>query len=75
MIKCFRVIDLQELLGYAGRNKNGRKSDLVDRAMQMIKTTGSNKKVCKNLPIFHLCVVQFMKIKDIADHTGQLVER
>ncbi|GIY85243.1 hypothetical protein CEXT_111391 [Caerostris extrusa] len=37
MIRSFRVSDLQTLLSYAGRNKAGKKHDLQNRAMELIK--------------------------------------
>lgn len=37
MIKGFRVSDLQSLLIYAGRNKGGKKSELQNRALDLIK--------------------------------------
>lgn len=36
MVMSFRVSELQVLLGYAGRNKTGRKSELTDRALQIV---------------------------------------
>lgn len=32
----FRVSELQVLLGFAGRNKSGRKQELLNRALQLI---------------------------------------
>ncbi|XP_063814489.1 E3 SUMO-protein ligase PIAS2 isoform X1 [Pseudophryne corroboree] len=37
MVSRFRVSELQVLLGFAGRNKSGRKHDLVVRALQLLK--------------------------------------
>lgn len=37
MIRAFRVSDLQSLLTYAGRNKGGKKYDLQNRALDLIK--------------------------------------
>ncbi|XP_075441880.1 E3 SUMO-protein ligase PIAS2 isoform X3 [Ascaphus truei] len=37
MISSFRVSELQVLLGFAGRNKSGRKHDLLVRALHLIK--------------------------------------
>ena len=38
MVSSFRVSELQMLLGFAGRNKNGRKHDLLMRALQLSKS-------------------------------------
>jgi len=37
MILAFRVPDLQLLLGFAGRNKNGKKNDLQTRALDLVR--------------------------------------
>ncbi|KFM61605.1 E3 SUMO-protein ligase PIAS1, partial [Stegodyphus mimosarum] len=37
MVRGFRVSDLQSLLSYAGRNKGGKKYDLQNRALDLIK--------------------------------------
>ncbi|GFS72398.1 hypothetical protein NPIL_505771 [Nephila pilipes] len=37
MVRGFRVSDLQSLLTYAGRNKGGKKYDLQNRALDLIK--------------------------------------
>lgn len=37
MVKSFRVSELQVLLGYAGRNKSGRKNELLARALQLVQ--------------------------------------
>lgn len=37
MVMSFRVSELQMLLGTAGRNKSGRKHDLMSRALQLLK--------------------------------------
>ncbi|XP_072269590.1 E3 SUMO-protein ligase PIAS2 isoform X2 [Pyxicephalus adspersus] len=37
MVSSFRVSELQVLLGFAGRNKSGRKHDLLMRALQLLK--------------------------------------
>ncbi|XP_035699029.1 E3 SUMO-protein ligase PIAS2-like isoform X3 [Branchiostoma floridae] len=37
MIMTFRVSELQVLLGYAGRNKSGRKQDLMTRALSLVR--------------------------------------
>nr|XP_039253196.1 E3 SUMO-protein ligase PIAS2-like isoform X3 [Styela clava] len=37
MVMSFRVSELQVLLGNAGRNKSGRKHDLMSRALQLLK--------------------------------------
>ncbi|XP_030626355.1 E3 SUMO-protein ligase PIAS2 isoform X2 [Chanos chanos] len=38
MVSSFRVSELQVLLGYAGRNKSGRKHELLLRALHLLKT-------------------------------------
>ncbi|XP_029436403.1 E3 SUMO-protein ligase PIAS2 isoform X3 [Rhinatrema bivittatum] len=38
MVSSFRVSELQVLLGFAGRNKSGRKHDLVMRALHLLKS-------------------------------------
>ncbi|NXD74535.1 PIAS2 ligase, partial [Eolophus roseicapillus] len=38
MVSSFRVSDLQVLLGFAGRNKSGRKHDLLMRALHLLKS-------------------------------------
>jgi hypothetical protein len=37
MVMTFRVSELQMLLGFAGRNKTGRKTDLQARALELIR--------------------------------------
>ena len=37
MILTFRVTDLQMLLGFAGRNKKGKKHELQARALALVK--------------------------------------
>lgn len=37
MVMSFRVSELQVLLGYAGRNKTGRKTDLMSRALLLLQ--------------------------------------
>ncbi|GFY50356.1 e3 SUMO-protein ligase PIAS3 [Trichonephila inaurata madagascariensis] len=37
MVRAFRVCDLRSLLTYAGRNKSGKKSDLLEHASELIK--------------------------------------
>ncbi|CAL1299296.1 unnamed protein product [Larinioides sclopetarius] len=41
MIRAFRVSDLQSLLSYAGRNKGGKKYDLQNRALDLLKLRSS----------------------------------
>ncbi|XP_008187750.1 E3 SUMO-protein ligase PIAS2-like [Acyrthosiphon pisum] len=38
MLAVFRTTDLQTLLGAFGQNKTGRKSDLKDRALELLRT-------------------------------------
>ncbi|XP_027575766.1 E3 SUMO-protein ligase PIAS2 isoform X1 [Pipra filicauda] len=38
MVSSFRVSELQVLLGFAGRNKSGRKHDLLMRALHLVKS-------------------------------------
>ncbi|XP_051497664.1 E3 SUMO-protein ligase PIAS2-like isoform X3 [Apus apus] len=38
MVSSFRVSELQVLLGFAGRNKSGRKHDLLMRALHILKS-------------------------------------
>ncbi|KAM6395322.1 LOW QUALITY PROTEIN: E3 SUMO-protein ligase PIAS3 [Rhynochetos jubatus] len=38
MVMSFRVSELQVLLGFAGRNKSGRKHELLARAIQLLKS-------------------------------------
>ncbi|XP_069734707.1 E3 SUMO-protein ligase PIAS3 isoform X2 [Phaenicophaeus curvirostris] len=38
MVMSFRVSELQVLLGFAGRNKSGRKHELLTRALQLLKS-------------------------------------
>nr|CAB3264850.1 PIAS protein inhibitor of activated STAT [Phallusia mammillata] len=45
MVMCFRVSELQVLLGHAGRNKSGRKHELMSRALQLIRSSGTNKSI------------------------------
>lgn len=37
MLFSFRVSELQMLLGYAGRNKTGRKTELQQRAVELLR--------------------------------------
>lgn len=37
MLMSFRVSELQMLLGFAGRNKSGRKSELQARAQELLR--------------------------------------
>ncbi|KAJ8396589.1 hypothetical protein AAFF_G00016550 [Aldrovandia affinis] len=41
MVSSFRVSELQVLLGFAGRNKSGRKHELLPRALNLLKNGGS----------------------------------
>jgi hypothetical protein len=41
MVMSFRESELQVLLGYAGRNKTGRKTELVQRALQLVQKGAS----------------------------------
>ncbi|XP_023318411.1 E3 SUMO-protein ligase PIAS1 isoform X2 [Trichogramma pretiosum] len=38
MVMSFRVSELQTLLGYAGRNKSGRKTELQQRALELLRS-------------------------------------
>lgn len=37
MLKSFRCQDLANLLSYAGQSKNGKKSELYDRCINILK--------------------------------------
>ena len=37
MLLSFRVAELQNLLGFAGRNKSGRKNELQSRALELLR--------------------------------------
>lgn len=37
MVMTFRVSELQMLLGYAGKNKTGRKNELQSRALDVVR--------------------------------------
>lgn len=37
MLITFRVSELQMLLGFAGRNKSGRKNELLQRALELLR--------------------------------------
>ena len=37
MVMSFRVSELQVLLGFAGRNRSGRKSELLSRALSLLE--------------------------------------
>ncbi|XP_029436264.1 LOW QUALITY PROTEIN: E3 SUMO-protein ligase PIAS3 [Rhinatrema bivittatum] len=41
MVMSFRVSELQVLLGFAGRNKSGRKHELLSRALHLLKAGSS----------------------------------
>ncbi|XP_010218882.1 PREDICTED: E3 SUMO-protein ligase PIAS3 [Tinamus guttatus] len=41
MVSSFRVSELQVLLGFAGRNKSGRKQELLCKALQLLRAGGS----------------------------------
>jgi len=41
MIAAFRVSELQLLLGFAGRNKYGKKEELLARALELAKIRSS----------------------------------
>ncbi|NXN37344.1 PIAS3 ligase, partial [Rhinoptilus africanus] len=41
MVMSFRVSELQVLLGFAGRNKSGRKHELLAKALQLLKSACS----------------------------------
>ena len=45
MLLEFRVYELASLLGFAGKSKNGLKSDLVSRALLLLKPTQCTKSV------------------------------
>ena len=36
MVMAFRVSELQVLLGFAGRNKSGRKQEMMQRAVELV---------------------------------------
>lgn len=38
MVLCFRVSELQVLLGFSGRNKSGRKHELLTKVLYMLRT-------------------------------------
>ncbi|NXU80908.1 PIAS1 ligase, partial [Oreotrochilus melanogaster] len=38
MVMSFRVSELQVLLGFAGRNKSGRKHELLSKALQLLRS-------------------------------------
>ena len=39
MVMSFRVSELQVLLGFAGRNKSGRKHELLAKALHLLKSS------------------------------------
>uniref|UniRef100_A0A915L7T0 PINIT domain-containing protein n=1 Tax=Romanomermis culicivorax TaxID=13658 RepID=A0A915L7T0_ROMCU len=41
MLFCFRVHELQHLLGFANRSKLGKKNELIQRAIDLVRTTKS----------------------------------
>jgi hypothetical protein len=41
MVMSFRVSELQVLLGFAGRNKSGRKQELLQRALALLPGCGA----------------------------------
>ncbi|KAM9368455.1 LOW QUALITY PROTEIN: E3 SUMO-protein ligase PIAS3 [Phaethornis superciliosus] len=41
MVMSFRVSELQVLLGFAGRNKSGRKQELLTKTLQLLKSGSS----------------------------------
>ncbi|XP_046898643.1 E3 SUMO-protein ligase PIAS1 isoform X2 [Hypomesus transpacificus] len=45
MVMSLRVSELQVLLGYAGRNKHGRKHELLTKALQLLKA-GCSPAIC-----------------------------
>ncbi|KAL8606902.1 hypothetical protein ACOMHN_048698 [Nucella lapillus] len=45
MVMSFRVSELQVLLGYAGRNKGGRKQELLQRALLLVQKGGCSTSV------------------------------
>lgn len=42
MLKSFRCQDLANLLTYAGQSKNGKKSELYDRCLSILKKGNIN---------------------------------
>ena len=47
MVMTFRVSELQMLLGFAGKNKTGRKNELQNRALNLVKNCTDQKVVQK----------------------------
>ncbi|XP_064650037.1 E3 SUMO-protein ligase PIAS2-like isoform X2 [Lineus longissimus] len=56
MVMSFRVSELQVLLGFAGRNKSGRKQDLLMRALQLISKGCSTPVQIKIRELYRLMV-------------------
>ena len=46
MVMSFRVSELQVLLGFAGRNKSGRKHELLAKALHLLKSSCAPSKIC-----------------------------
>lgn len=42
MIQQFRITELQVLLGYVGKQKSGKKSELMDRALLLLRNPTYN---------------------------------
>lgn len=53
MISSFRVSELQVLLGFAGRNKSGRKHELLLRALHLLKSDCSPAVQLKIKDLYH----------------------
>ncbi|XP_066510526.1 E3 SUMO-protein ligase PIAS2-like isoform X2 [Hoplias malabaricus] len=53
MVSSFRVSELQVLLGFAGRNKSGRKHELLLRALHLLKSDCSPAVQIKIKELYH----------------------
>lgn len=53
MISSFRISELQVLLGFAGRNKSGRKHELLLRALHLLKSDCSPAVQLKIKDLYH----------------------
>ena len=58
MVMSFRVSELQVLLGYAGRNKGGRKQELLQRSLMLVEK-GSSPPVQLKIRELYRCVSFF----------------
>ncbi|KAL8618667.1 hypothetical protein ACOMHN_048843 [Nucella lapillus] len=62
MVMSFRVSELQVLLGYAGRNKSGRKQELLERALVLVQKGCSASVQMKIRELYRIILCQSVEL-------------